>query len=49
MKDELDDETLFQLTNLHNDYQRKLRIVLNENEELENEEILFETRVISLH
>ncbi len=45
MKDAFDEDNQIELINLHEDYQIKLRIVLDKIEQYENEEILLKIRV----
>jgi hypothetical protein len=43
--EEIDEDNQIELINLNKDYQLKLRIILNQIQQLENEEILLKLRV----
>jgi hypothetical protein len=45
MKHAFEEENQFELINLHENYQMKLRKIFDKIEQLENEEVLLKTRV----
>lgn len=45
MKDVFDENNQIELTDLHTNYQTKLKIIFDKIEQLENEEVLLKTRV----